>query len=231
MMLKRKLALAICTVERDKRYLDLEIMLKSFRAYGPNIPIFIAWKGELHPTGSTFCDVELLAQPEKVNSFGAAFEFLLNEVPAGYDYLICNDDIVFTPDTIDILMNDVEGLEKAIDKVGFVATRANYARPVQQSFGKSDKIVQAEAVSPICAYLSEETAKEIDWPHINWWSDDIMCWDLNKKGYAHFVSRAYVHHIGERTQRSNGETYEQLQFKAFEWIMANRPDFAELLQV
>ena len=55
-------------------------------------------------------------------------------------------------------------------------------------------------------------------------SDDVICADLEKKGYKHFLSASYVHHIGSSTIGRNA--YE-LTLAAKPWIDKNRPTYAK----
>ena len=58
----------------------------------------------------------------------------------------------------------------------------------------------------------------------NWFSDDLLCWDLANRGYSHFVSRSYVHHVGQRGT-GQGKSSQQLFDEGIAWLRANRPDF------
>jgi hypothetical protein len=47
--------------------------------------------------------------------------------------------------------------------------------------------------------------------------------DLSSKGYKHFLSRSYVHHVGSDTTGMDGE---KLTLASVPWIRANRPQYA-----
>ena len=59
-------------------------------------------------------------------------------------------------------------------------------------------------------------------PPTNWFSDDVMCRDLDKFGYQHFISRSYVHHAGSQ---SIGRDSQKLMDAPREWIKENRPEY------
>jgi hypothetical protein len=62
-------------------------------------------------------------------------------------------------------------------------------------------------------------------PSINWFSDNIICMDMAKAGFKHFVSRAYVHHAGSQTV---GMDYEKCLEEPKSWLKANRPDMYDI---
>ena len=70
--------------------------------------------------------------------------------------------------------------------------------------------------------ISKEAFKEAQFPPINWYSDDVICKDLNALGYRHFISRAYVHHAG--SQSIGKDVMKQLE-EAKPWIQENRPEY------
>jgi hypothetical protein len=47
---------------------------------------------------------------------------------------------------------------------------------------------------------------------------------LIKRGYTHFVSASYVHHIGSHTI---GFDAKKLHDQALPWLQANRPEYAK----
>ena len=63
-------------------------------------------------------------------------------------------------------------------------------------------------------------------PNTNWFADDLCSWDLARLGYRHYVSRAYVHHVGQRAT-SEGSSSQRLYDEGIAWLRANRPDFLE----
>ena len=161
-------------------------------------------------------------------NFGDAYNFAAREAFKRHDeILICNDDIVFTPTTWRVLLEDVAHLRKVVPDLGYVATRSDYARGeqnVRSGRGKIDflryqserHIVETPVIAPICAWVHRNAW--VDFPPINWFSDDVQCADMKRR---HFISRAYVHHVGSQTC---GENAQQCYQDAEPWLLANRPE-------
>ncbi|MDQ7087772.1 MAG: hypothetical protein Q9Q13_07930 [Acidobacteriota bacterium] len=125
-------------------------------------------------------------------------------------------------------------------KIGFVACRSNFIAGPQNirasnggalaancmRYDSEDKIIGVNRISPVCAYIPRAALEAIGgFPPINWFSDDLMCWDLAQKGYSIFISRAYVHHIGQRASTQGGKTEEDLLREGQQWVRRHRPDF------
>jgi beta-1,4-mannosyl-glycoprotein beta-1,4-N-acetylglucosaminyltransferase len=166
----------------------------------------------------------IIVHRNEITNFGDAYNNALNEAFQEYDeVLIANDDIVVQEDTIEKLLEDVEYLKKIYGKkLGLVAIRSNNVRPMQQGEGK---IQEASVISPILAWISKEAFFDAQFPPINWYSDDVMCQDLNKKGYKHFISRAYAHHVGSQSIGNNHEEHIEL---ARQWIGQHRPEYEKM---
>lgn len=215
--------IVICSRRDDGDWRDLQMAVASFHTYTP-LQICVAMQGPGSDNFGGDCErgVHVCEQPEKLKTFGAAYGWVLDRLPG--PWILANDDVVCTPDTVSLLLEDVESAEKAGHKVGFMAARANYARPAQRAVGPGSKIVgPVKAVSPICAYLSEEANKGIEWPDCNWYSDDVVCADMRRNGFDHFISRAYIHHIGERSTGAF-KTGADLQREGVAWVQSHRPD-------
>lgn len=60
-----------------------------------------------------------------------------------------------------------------------------------------DQIIETDIIAPICAWISKEAW--VDFLPLNWYSDDVQCLDMADKGLKHYISRAYVHHVGSQT--------------------------------
>jgi hypothetical protein len=88
------------------------------------------------------------------------------------------------------------------------------------------KIKETSVIAPIFASISKEAWDIAKFPSTNWYSDNIICHDLQEAGYRHFVSRAYVHHAGSQTV---GTDFEKCHEEPREWIKANRPDMYEAI--
>ncbi len=89
-----------------------------------------------------------------------------------------------------------------------------------------EQIKLTEVIAPIFASISREAWDTAKFPSTNWYSDNIICHDLQKAGFQHFVSRAYVHHAGSQTV---GVDFKKCHEEPREWIKANRPDMYEAI--
>ena len=198
-------AIIVCTVNGA----CLDVMTASLNAYVPR-------------------DVERYVHHKVGNNFGEAYNFAAREAFKRHDeILICNDDIVFTPTTWAVLLADVAHLRKVVPNLGYVATRSDYARGeqnVRSGRGKIDflryqserHIVETPVIAPICAWIHRDAW--VDFPPINWFSDDVQCADMKRR---HFISRAYVHHVGSQTC---GHDAQRCYEDAEPWLLANRPE-------
>jgi hypothetical protein len=161
--------------------------------------------------------VELFVSRDRGSNFGEAYNIAVNEAFERYDEIIvANDDIVLTPTSYSRLMEDVEHL-KQFNTLGWVVARSDEVRPMQM--GKTNQIYETPVVSPLFGYVSKEAW--VDFPPINWYSDDIQSIDMSAKGYRHFISRSYIHHVGSQTI---GQDNTKNHSAAEPWIKANRPD-------
>jgi hypothetical protein len=198
-------AIVVCT--KNARCLD--VMRASIKAYVPHgIRTYVS-----HGLGPTFGE-----------AYNEAARIAFKE----HDQLvICNDDIVFTPTTWTKLMGDVKLLREHYPDLGWVATRSDYARGEQNirsgrgqidflRFASERNIIQASVIAPICAWIHRDAW--VDFPPINWFSDDVQCFDIKR---PHFISRAYVHHVGSQTC---GNDAKKCMDDAEPWLRENRPE-------
>jgi hypothetical protein len=197
-------AIVICTVNSA----CLEVMLASIKAYVP-------------------AGVERHVHFNVGSTFGDAYNFAMRDAFTRHtELVICNDDIVFTPTTWARLLADVALLKEAVADLGYVAARSDYARGAQNircgtgrldflRFESERSIVETPVIAPICAWIRRDAW--VDFPPINWFSDDVQCADMKRR---HFVSRAYVHHVGSQTC---GNDAARCMADAKSWLKANRP--------
>jgi hypothetical protein len=198
-------AIVVCT----KHARCLDVMRASIKAYVPHgIRTYVS-----HGLGPTFGE-----------AYNEAARIAFKE----HDQLvICNDDIVFTPTTWMRLMGDVRLLREHYPDLGWVATRSDYARGEQNircgrgqidflRFASERNIVQASVIAPICAWIHRDAW--VDFPPLNWFSDDVQCLDMKR---PHFISRAYVHHVGSQTC---GNDAKKCMDDAEPWLRENRPE-------
>ena len=184
---------------------QLMVLRASVKAYAPEYPV-IVHRGVL-------------------GSFGADYNDIMQEAfETCKEIIIANDDVVLNRDTVRLLMEDVAKFKEFYPKVGFVAARSDNVRPAQ-SILMGAQVQQVRAVSPIFAWISKEAFQDAQFPPINWFSDDVMCEDLNKLGYAHFVSRAYVHHAGSMTIGMDGQKNTE---DALPWLQENRTEYLSI---
>lgn len=161
-------------------------------------------------------------------TFGEAYNAALTKMFSQYDeVIIANDDVVLTPSTMQVLMEDVERLRG--DTLGFVAARSDFVRTWQnvRYQPENERLVRkAVVVSPIFAYLSKRAFEAAQFPPINYWSDDVMCLDLGRAGFTHYISRAYVHHAGSM---SIGTNMDRFLREDAPWVRDNRSQYLSYL--
>ncbi len=211
------LPIVTCTVDGK----CLPVLRASIKAYAPDVP-------------------HLIYSPKQETS-AKSYDFALKIAFQEYDeVIVCADDLVLTPDSYRLLCEDIENL-KAIhgDKLGFVAAHTDFTRYTQNiryQQSPSDKLEYGKwswehecrpikRLSPIFHYLSKKMYEDTFLPPIEWYSDDVMCEDLNAKGYTHYISRAYVHHAGSQTL---GQNTQKLHDDAMPWLIKNRPQYLDL---
>jgi hypothetical protein len=147
---------------------------------------------------------------------------------------VANDDVVLNPQTIELLGEDKQILEENGQKIGFLGARSDYVLPDQNIrfpvhddrqegvyWASEAKIKETQVIAPIFATITREAWDTAKFPSTNWYSDNIICHDLQEAGFRHFVSRAYVHHAGSQTV---GMDYQKCHEEPREWIKAHRPD-------
>lgn len=200
-------AIVICTT--NARCLDvLKASIKAYVPHGIRTYVF-------HGVGDTFGE-----------AYNHAARIAFKEHS---EIVVCNDDIVFTPTTWETLFADVSRLRdrEMITNLGWVATRSDYARGkqnVRSGYGpmhflryeSESRIVETDIVAPICAWIHRDSW--VDFPPINWFSDDVQCLDMKRR---QFVSRAYVHHVGSQTC---GDDARKCLEDAAPWLRENRPE-------
>ena len=188
---------------------SLPVMESSFKAYAPDIDLVIH-----HVERSTFGESYNLAMTE-------AFK-------EEKEIIIANDDIVLTPTSVTLLLEDVRSIQEAgVEKLGFVASFTDFGRAhqnIQSVPEQNRKITHVGMVAPIFSWINRAAFEEAQFPPLNWFSDDVICEDLNLKGYSHFLSRSYVHHVGST---SIGRDERKLFEAALPWLIENRPAYVE----
>ena len=188
-------AIVIATVNSPSIY----VLLESLRQYAPDIPIFLSGNN-LGLWARTRDYGNIIFKPNNATNFGDAYNEIIDYAFTRHDSLIvCNDDVVFTPTTLDLLKKDYEFL--TIDrefKVGWLGARSDYVLhhqnirfPVEQDqvqglkYLSEGNIKEADVIAPICAVVNKEAWSVAKFPSINWFSDNIICMDMSKAGYKH----------------------------------------------
>ena len=226
-------AIVICTVSNKGLY----VLLESIKQYAPWIPVYVSGRGlEMYDKVKNTLPNAIWTENIAKN-FGDAYNAAVTHAfeHGGFDSLImANDDVVLTPTTIELLKEDDELLRTRGFNYGFLGARSDYVLPDQNirfpvkhdtqegvKYASERMIKITDVIAPIFAAVKREVWNKVKFPSINWYSDNIICADMEKLGYRHFVSRAYVHHAGSQTV---GTDFERCHEEPREWIKANRPD-------
>lgn len=187
---------------------SLNVLETSLMVYNPEVARFVSFV-------------------DKPSTFGESYNEALAVAFRGCDEVILsNDDVVVTPTSISVLLEDVDALKKIHgDKLGLVASISDDARMSQNiRIERGDEPKERAVVSPIFAWMSKKAFETAQFPPLNWYSDDVICEDLNAAGFAHYISRSYVHHVGSQTV---GRDYQKLNAEALPWLKANRPEYVK----
>ena len=219
-------AIVICSTINT----GLKVLLSSLEAYCPYIPVYLSSK---NVEDSKFVHTWMY---NAATNFGDAYNAAMDKAFSdGYkEIIIANDDVVITPTTYLKLEEDVRLLKRNFENVGFVGARSDYVlwhqnirsycandNVIGVKYESEDHIKETGVIAPIFAYVSKQAFETARFPSVNWYSDNIICDDLSKAGFRHFVSRAYVHHAGSQTVGTN---FQKCHEEPREWIRTNRPD-------
>jgi hypothetical protein len=214
-------ALVICTTKGT----CLPVMAASVSFYLPEFyTVYLCGSDMVFPRHRT------INLQNNFKTFGDAYNYAVGEAFKDHnDVIVANDDVVLTPHTHETLMEDLRVIPE--DNRGWVGARADYARGMQNvrfrhngdgntvRHASESLIVEVDVIAPYFAYISRDAW--VDFPPLNWFSDDIQCIDMAKKGFKHYISRAYVHHVGSQTC---GLDYQKCMEEARPWIEENRPE-------
>jgi len=211
----------------------LAVLLESIKQYAPECPVYL--RGPESVLENFEADYKIYGQPK---SFGEDYNEVIEAALKDWSScIVANDDIVLTPTSVKVLMEDVAIVRTMNSyKAGWVAARCDAARPCQNvriceedeklnfyKFPSEAHIKLVQEISPIFAWISSDAFEEAKFPPLNWYSDDVHCMDLIQKGYGHYVSASYVHHIGSNTI---GFDAQKLHENALPWLRENRPEYA-----
>lgn len=230
-------AIVICTVNNP----GVTVLLESIRIYAPTMPVYLSGNSlELWHRAKSILP-NLVWRPNEASNFGDAYNVATNYAfeHGKYDsVIISNDDVVLNPYAIRLITHDTQILESQGVNVGFLGARSDYVlhdqnirfpvhddRQESLRWASEGNIKETEVIAPIFASISKKAWDAAKFPSTNWYSDNIICHDLQEAGFRHFVSRAYVHHAGSQTV---GYDYKKCHEEPREWIKANRPDMYEV---
>ena len=231
-------AIVIATVNSP----SIHVLLESINQYARELPVYISgnnlelWAKIRERLGND----RVIFRPNTATNFGDAYNAIVSYAfkTGNYDSLIiANDDVVLAPDTIKKMQEDYKYVGREF-KVGFLGARSDYILPAQNiRVAEEDDVFSAlrweselhikmtDVIAPIFAAISKEAWETAQFPSTNWYSDNIICHDLGKAGYFHFVSHGYVHHAGSQTV---GNDFKKCHEEPREWIKTNRPDMYEV---
>lgn len=219
---------------------DLRVALASIQAYAPSVDVVVGWNGLEEPRNLPDNPrMRLIRQAAGITTGSEAWNWCATQTDAE-ELLILGDDCVLHPDTLRLLLEDVAFIEAAErTNIGFVGCRSNYVKGHQNirvsqgspmrglAFEAEQRILRTDMIVPVAAWIRHETFDLVGgFPPTNWFADDVCCWDLVNAGYTHYVSRAYVHHVGERAT-GQGKSNQVLYDEGIAWLRAHRPDFLE----
>lgn len=183
----------------------------------------------------------LVWRPNQADNFGDAYNVATDYAFEHGKYnsvILSNDDVVLNPNTIRLMTHDAGILESQAVNFGFLGARSDYVLHDQNirfpvyddkqaglKWASEGNIKETDVIAPIFASIRKKAWDTAKFPSTNWYSDNIICHDLQEAGFRHFVSRAYVHHAGSQTV---GYDYKKCHEEPREWIKANRPDMYEV---
>ena len=231
-------AIVICTVNNP----GITVLLESIRVYAPTLPVYLCGNNPETWARAKAILPNFVWLPNNAANFGDAYNNAVSYVFGNtkFDSLILsNDDVVLNPETIKLLQEDYKLIRESNIRMGFLGARSDYVLrdqnirfPIHDDrqeglrWASEAIIKQTSVIAPIFASISREAWEVAKFPSTNWYSDNIICHDLQEAGFGHFVSRAYVHHAGSQTV---GVDFKKCHDEPREWIKANRPDMYEAI--
>jgi hypothetical protein len=231
-------AIVICTVNNP----GITVLLESIRVYGDKLPVYLCSNNLGLWARAREITENLIYRPNPATNFGDAYNAAVDyafEHSKVDSLILANDDVVLNPNTLSLMKEDSQILKDKGYKVGFLGARSDYVLPDQNirfpvdgdrrnalGWESEQQIKVTPVIAPIWASISREAWEVAKFPSTNWYSDNIICHDLNVAGYQHFVSRAYVHHAGSQTI---GVDFKKSHEEPRAWILANRPDMYEAI--
>jgi hypothetical protein len=214
----------------------LPVLLESIKQYAPEAFVYLRGPESVIGKMENLSNVRIMVG--EARNFGEDYNDIIDDALKYHTAcIVCNDDVVLTPTSYARLLEDVSTIRELEPSVGWVAARCDASRAVQNirfnrenekidmmKFHAENYIFQTDVVSPIFAYVSRDAWNHGRFGPLNWYSDDVSCLDMSAKGYSHYVSTSYVHHVGSQTVGLNAQ---KLVLEALPWIQENRPQYVE----
>ena len=216
----------------------LPVLLESIKQYAPEAFVYLRGPESVIGKMENLSNVRIMVG--EARNFGEDYNEIIDDALKYHTAcIVCNDDVVLTPTSYSRLLEDVSTIRELEPSVGWVASRCDASRAVQNiRFNREDEkidmmkfqaenyIFPTDVVSPIFAYISRDAWNHGRFGPLNWYSDDVSCLDMSAKGYSHYVSRSYVHHVGSQTI---GLDAQKLVLEALPWVKENRPQYGKRL--
>lgn len=233
-------ALAVCTTKAP--YLNIETFIQTAKYIPQDVRLYVYLKDatttRIPDNIASFRNCRFY--DNTASNFGDAYNTAARQMIAdgNTSFAIANDDVMFDPITWGRLQWDWQHVNETRQNVGCVAARTNNVRPTAQNIRYSagepleyvrynieNYILPIDIISPILAVYNAEAW--VDFPPINWYSDDVQCYDIRKKGYGIYIGLSYIHHIGSTTMKP--ETWPDEIKKSNAYLLEHRPDVYEHL--
>ncbi|TXR55060.1 glycosyltransferase family 2 protein [Quadrisphaera setariae] len=225
--------------DKQRVWGDLRVLLASLKEYAPGFEVIVAWDGPEEPRHlPDNPSVRLLKRPEGLTTCSEAWNWCTDQTDSE-DLVFVGDDTIFHPDSLRLLLEDALMLTQHVDslRVGMVGVRSNFVKGAQNireangsaragiGFASEGSVVETAMIAPVVAWMQRSVFEEVGrFQATNWFQDDLISWDLQRLGYRHFVSRSYVHHVGQRGT-GQGKSSQDLLDEGLSWLRSNRPDY------
>lgn len=169
----------------------------------------------------------------------------LVEKTSGPGFIFVNENTVLHPDTMGILLEDVDSVKKIADsKLGVMGTRSNDVVGPQNiradnggtlslnamNYDSEDTVFQVGVVYPVAAWYSRAAFDGIGgWiPQINELTDEVYSIEARARDWELYVSRAYVHHAPPTSADLEAQRLRTSQDLL--WMRKNRLDLYEIFE-
>lgn len=206
----------------------LPVLLSSIDAYVPEEVTVIVAGSDLECSRH-----DTINLPNNGTNYGDSYNDVVRYAFEMFpEIIVANDDIVLTPTSFDLLIEDKVLLKNHY--VGWLCSRADYVRGLQNirdagevrngiKFVEENQVIQSDVLSPLFGMISREAW--VDYMPINWYSDDIQCLQISANGYKNYISRSYVHHVGSQTI---GMDHNKNDLEAKSWLKNNIPELHQI---